>query len=1334
MNNTQNQTVVRSVALLGVAIALVVFLAGAYGPLPVASGQNPPPDQAPAATIDKIVINEKSELEALGNVIVTRNNGEKVQAVTTGLLLYRGDVIETAKNTKVTVLFLDFPVSEKHNQIIIDGDAKVGISSSDSWWGRTWVKVKGVFTSKTTYVQVGARGTEYEFNVIKGGRQAVVVMLEGDVDVTRGTFGLVGRLADFTPIELEPATNTPQFIPASFARESSGQQQPGRSLDVPAGQITTFEVTYSIFNECRQRHRFEFRSTDDTTWLQLDVQKTWDIAPAQRLEIKAKLNIDTRRLAAGLHQGHVYVVCLDCDREPQCPGAQLDWPYNLNVSGSGVITTPSPSPTVTTNFRLTELEEAVVPNSPDPAVPQRASDARVRDALDWTNRVILNTQPSYSAEGLFAHFSNVEERSQNFRTAREQVILRHLPGSNKRLGDVYSDWGQPALAVAAYDKEGKNPAGAQTPPESFSVDQAEARRLTGQLGQARDAILASADSRSAAAQNLLGNIYYDYARIDLDKRDWAQARTNLDQAERFYQSALSSLTQGRQRATAAGGAVQANAAKTQISQGDLILQEALPQAAGAPQTNAAQLARTKYANALQLLSNTQPAESTYPFGVQALGRAHHGLGDAAMLAGEPGAAVDSYANAKSHYNRIISAHPDCAEAYFSLGDLYDDLGDKENAKLNYRRAIQTRAEQPASYYPLAVLVQDEDPQLAKALAATYLKLEPEVFKQGEKARNAERIAGGGRVIRPTRPGEQVGKPLVAVPDVLNKTSAEANSALQNAGFTVRMMGSRSDARSKDVVIEQKPAARTEARRGSAIEIIVSSGPVTEAMVPVPDLLNKPEAVARAAIDGAGLRVGSVGRRNDSKAVGTVLEQRPAAGSSAARGSAIEIVVSLGSGQPPVVPDVLNMSLPEATTAIEGAGLKVGKVERKSDDRKPKGSVIKQDPSARKKASPGSVVDLTLSEGKLVDVPDIVKDKEQTASNEITGKGLTVGKITHRASCDLVDKVLDQNPKPTKVTKLKVEVGSAVDFVLGSVGENPVTVPNFVGGNRFEVEANIRERRFTVGNRPKTEETDDAPPGTVIKQSPPAGTQIARDCPVNIEITIAVPLITVGNYVGMSELEARRQLSAIGLSADVRYEQSRDNPGIVLRQSPPPDSRVRRGFPVALAVSVQPVKVPNVIGRSLEEARRILANAGLSVGRVDSLDDPRSDYPVGSVIRQDPNPEQIVPPRTRVNLVVRAAPRQPQDFPAPRQPQEFPAPRQPQNVTVPRVFNMPERDARVTIERVGLRVATPLGCIQANQIRGLGVGNAAGTNPVEGTSVAVGTPVTLFIGRETCARE
>jgi beta-lactam-binding protein with PASTA domain/tetratricopeptide (TPR) repeat protein len=1181
MRNVKILTVRLRLALTGAVMALVVLLGGTRSPLPVVSGQNPQPDPSgPAALIDKIVVGGSSQTTASVNVTVKRAGDGEILNGITGLMLYRGDAIEVAKDTQVTVLFLDPPVAEKHDQIIIDGGvegAKVGISSNDTWWGRTWAKVKGIFTSRTTYVQVGAHGTEYELDVSKDGRQTSLVMLEGDfLEVTRGTFSLVGRLSEPLPGSSQPVNGNLQFVAASFGRESVGQTQPGRSLDAVSGQVSTFEVTYNIFNECHQRHRFEFRTSDDTPWLKLNLQKTWQIAGQQRQQVPATLTIDARRLSQGPLRGHVYLVCLDCNQEAQCPGSQVDWPYSVNVTGTGPIVTPTPTPTQTatpqtsgpTSFRLTELQQAIIPNSPAPATPQRADESRVRSVLDWTNAVILTTQPSYSAEGLITHFNSREERSRNFRTAREQAILRNEPGSNKIVGDVYSDWGQPALAAGAYDKERTNVAGPQTPANRFAVDRAEAYRLTGKIEQARELALAGANSRSPAAQNLLGNIYHDYAVIDIDRKDWGQAKAHLDQAENFYRSAL---PQG-QRPAAGDAAIRANLAKAQVFQGDVILEEARRSAPGSqgapPQTNAAQLARIKYTSAVQVLGSAAPAESTYPFEVQSLGRAYQGLGDAAMLAGEPAAAADSYANAKSHYQRIIQAHPDCAEAYYRLGDLYEDLGDKENARLNYSRAIQTRPDQSASYYPLALLIQNENPRLAQALAATYLKLQPEVFKQGDKARNAERIARGGTVT----PDRRIGETKVS-----------------------------------------------------------NSGPS------VPSVLSKPLSQATRELEAAGYRQGNVIRRADASQEGTVLSQSPAAGSSAARNAPIDLVVSSGPASVnPVVPDVRGRSLADARIAIENANLRVGKVEQKLDNSKPQGVIDRQNPGGGKNAVPGSFVDLVVIGSKPVDVPDIMNDKEETARKKILDRKLTVGDVTYRPSCDAVGKVVAQDQRR------KVEPGTAISFVVGSVGEDPVIVPQFVGGNRREVESAIRERRFIL-SKVKEDETDDARPGTVRDQSPPEGTRYARDCPVKIEITVAVPLTIVGNYVGLSEREARQQVSNGGLSPIVRNQEMQDRYGTVIDQNPPAGTRVKRRHGVTLVVSVpvvQTISVPDVVGRSLIDARNIIQGASLTLGRITYVDPQFAPRTVGvrqfagcTVTRQDPIKGQPVRASTGVNLWV-----------------------------------------------------------------------------------------------------
>jgi len=91
----------------------------------------------PAAVVKSIVVKNQQQSEAdRSQAVATRvSNGETV-SVSAGLLLYRGDIIETFDETKVTLLFLDAPVAERDNEVIIDANAKVGVSSTNSWWGK----------------------------------------------------------------------------------------------------------------------------------------------------------------------------------------------------------------------------------------------------------------------------------------------------------------------------------------------------------------------------------------------------------------------------------------------------------------------------------------------------------------------------------------------------------------------------------------------------------------------------------------------------------------------------------------------------------------------------------------------------------------------------------------------------------------------------------------------------------------------------------------------------------------------------------------------------------------------------------------------------------------------------------------------------------------------------------------------------------------------------------------------------------------------------------------------------------------------------------------------
>jgi eukaryotic-like serine/threonine-protein kinase len=67
---------------------------------------------------------------------------------------------------------------------------------------------------------------------------------------------------------------------------------------------------------------------------------------------------------------------------------------------------------------------------------------------------------------------------------------------------------------------------------------------------------------------------------------------------------------------------------------------------------------------------------------------------------------------------------------------------------------------------------------------------------------------------------------VAVPDVVNLTQATAEQRLSNAGFVPQVTFSPSASVPSGVVITQDPAAGTERLQGSAVSIVVSTGPST----------------------------------------------------------------------------------------------------------------------------------------------------------------------------------------------------------------------------------------------------------------------------------------------------------------------------------------------------------------------------------------------------------------------------------------------------------------------------------------------------------------------------
>jgi eukaryotic-like serine/threonine-protein kinase len=133
-----------------------------------------------------------------------------------------------------------------------------------------------------------------------------------------------------------------------------------------------------------------------------------------------------------------------------------------------------------------------------------------------------------------------------------------------------------------------------------------------------------------------------------------------------------------------------------------------------------------------------------------------------------------------------------------------------------------------------------------------------------------------------------GPNTVEVPNVVGLTTEKALAQIEALELTANIQQSDSDAPSGDVVT-QTPSAGVKLKKGKQVTIFVSSGTLQ-----VPDVVGEPKALAIKNLKKAGLK--PVVRTDTSappEQAGLVTNQFPIGGSTATRGSTVQISV----GQP-----------------------------------------------------------------------------------------------------------------------------------------------------------------------------------------------------------------------------------------------------------------------------------------------------------------------------------------------------------------------------------------------------------------------------------------------------
>jgi beta-lactam-binding protein with PASTA domain len=202
----------------------------------------------------------------------------------------------------------------------------------------------------------------------------------------------------------------------------------------------------------------------------------------------------------------------------------------------------------------------------------------------------------------------------------------------------------------------------------------------------------------------------------------------------------------------------------------------------------------------------------------------------------------------------------------------------------------------------------------------------------------------------------LGAPKATVPDVVGKSSADAVATLANANLKANPVRITSD-KPVDTVLAQDPHAGDRVAEGTTVRINISSGPQP---IAVPSVLHEPYDQAASVLQAAGF---AVARKDvdSNEPAGTVVDQFPAANTSAAKNSRVTLSVSKGPTTTGV-PDVTSQDEPTATDALKAAHFKVAVVRQDTTDPGADGIVLSQDPPGGSQAKPGSTV--TIVVGRL----------------------------------------------------------------------------------------------------------------------------------------------------------------------------------------------------------------------------------------------------------------------------------------------------------------------------------------------------------------------------------
>jgi serine/threonine protein kinase/beta-lactam-binding protein with PASTA domain len=218
-------------------------------------------------------------------------------------------------------------------------------------------------------------------------------------------------------------------------------------------------------------------------------------------------------------------------------------------------------------------------------------------------------------------------------------------------------------------------------------------------------------------------------------------------------------------------------------------------------------------------------------------------------------------------------------------------------------------------------------------------------------------------------------------------------------------------------------------------------------------------------------------------------------------------------------------------------------------------------------------------------------------------------------------------------------------VAGQPTESPTGVPQFQVPSLANLTSQQAFDAIQAANLTPREEakrySDVISAGLVLDQFPLAGTTVTQTTVVTYAVSLGPNLVDVPNVQRMRSQDAQNLLTNLGFQSQVQEEASTLSEGFVTRQDPV-DVKLPKGQIVTIWVSIgDKVTMPDVTGKTLDEAKQLIINAGLAppypdIQGCDKLGaDVCAKFNAGQVVSSIPRGGDRVARGTAVTIGVRA---------------------------------------------------------------------------------------------------